>query len=127
MKHAPPDHPATVPVPEFRAVYDAWFEEVSRWIRALGGLDADRDDIVQEVFLVVRRKLSSFDGVNMAGWLYRITRRQVRDFRRRSWVTHIFNRRRVECPTSWRTAAPARGRRWSTRKRSACCRRSWAR
>ena len=82
-------------VPEFRAVYDAWFEEVSRWIRALGGLDADRDDIVQEVFLVVRRRLSSFDGGNMAGWLYRITRRQVRDFRRRSWVKHIFNRRSV--------------------------------
>ncbi len=99
VKHAPPsDQPATVPVPEFRAVYDAWFEEVSRWIRALGGLDADRDDIVQEVFLVVRRRLSSFDGVNMAGWLYRITRRQVRDFRRRSWVKHIFNRRSVGEP-----------------------------
>ena len=42
----------------FRAIYDAWFEDVSRWIRALGGLDADRDDIVQEVFLVVRRRLT---------------------------------------------------------------------
>src|SRR5262245_48606812 len=70
---------------EFRAVYDAWFDDVSRWIRALGGLDADRDDIVQEVFLVVRRRLKDFDGVNLAGWLYRITSRQVRDFRRRAW------------------------------------------
>ena len=97
MKHAPPsERQARAPVLEFRAVYDAWFDEVSRWIRALGGVDADRDDIVQEVFLVVRRKLSSFDGANMAGWLYRITRRQVRDFRRRSWVKHIFTRRRVD-------------------------------
>jgi RNA polymerase sigma-70 factor (ECF subfamily) len=82
----------------FRAVYDAWFEDVSRWIAALGGVDADRDDIVQEVFMVVRRRLSSFDGGNLAGWLYRITRRQVRDFRRRSWVRHIFTKRRLEEP-----------------------------
>jgi RNA polymerase sigma-70 factor (ECF subfamily) len=83
--------PATLR-PEFRALYDAWFHHVSRWVRALGGPDADRDDIVQEVFLVVRRRLRSFDGGNLAGWLYRITRRQVRDARRRSWVKHIFSR-----------------------------------
>jgi RNA polymerase sigma-70 factor (ECF subfamily) len=83
---------------EFRAIYDAWFDDVSRWIRALGGLDADRDDIVQEVFLVVRRRLAAFDGDNLAGWLYRITSRQVRDFRRRAWVKHIFTRRRAQEP-----------------------------
>jgi RNA polymerase sigma-70 factor (ECF subfamily) len=83
---------------DFRALYDAWFDDVSRWIVALGGIEADRDDIVQEVFMVVRRRLSSFDGANPAGWLYRITRRQVRDFRRRSWVRHIFTKRRLEEP-----------------------------
>ena len=81
---------------DFRTIYDTWFDDVSRWIRALGGPEADRDDIVQEVFLVVQRRLSAFDGVNLAGWLYRITRRQVRDFRRRTWVKHIFNTRRVD-------------------------------
>lgn len=81
---------------DFRTIYDTWFDDVSRWIRALGGPEADRDDIVQEVFLVVQRRLSAFDGVNLAGWLYRITRRQVRDFRRRTWVKHIFNKRRVD-------------------------------
>jgi RNA polymerase sigma-70 factor, ECF subfamily len=89
--------PGVVPQ-DFRAFYDAWFEEVARWIRALGGAEADRDDIVQEVFLVVRRRLDAFDGANPAGWLYRITRRQVRDFRRRSWVKHIFTKRRAEDP-----------------------------
>lgn len=84
--------------PEFRAIYDTWFNEVLRWTRALGGPEADRDDIVQEVFLVVRRRLSSFDGANPAGWLYRITRRQVRDFRRRTWVKHIFSKSRVLDP-----------------------------
>ena len=83
---------------DFRAIYDGWFVEVSRWIRALGGLDADRDDIVQEVFLVVRRRLPAFDGVNLPAWLYRITRRQVRDFRRRTWVKHIFTRLRIDEP-----------------------------
>src|SRR5579871_1461757 len=80
----------------FEEIYDAYYDVVARWIRALGGPTADRDDLVQEVFLVVRRRLHDFDGVNPAGWLYRITRRQVRDFRRRSWVKHIFTRRRVE-------------------------------
>lgn len=83
---------------EFRAIYDAWFEDVIRWIRALGGLEADREDIAQEVFLVVRRRLDAFDGVNPAGWLYQITRRQVRDSRRRTWVKHIFNKRRSDEP-----------------------------
>ena len=83
---------------QFRAIYDDWFDDVSRWIRALGGVEADRDDIVQEVFLVVRRRLKDFDGTNLAGWLYRITTRQVRDFRRRTWVKHIFTRRRSHEP-----------------------------
>jgi RNA polymerase sigma-70 factor, ECF subfamily len=106
MKVLAPARPSSTPRREpradyrgdFRAVYDDWFVEVSRWIRALGGLEADRDDIVQEVFLVVRRRLPSFDGVNLPAWLYRITRRQVRDFRRRTWVKHIFTRLRIDEP-----------------------------
>jgi RNA polymerase sigma factor, sigma-70 family len=82
----------------FERIYHDWFEEVSRWIRALGGPDADRDDIAQEVFMVVRRRLCAFDGTNLAGWLYRITKRQVRDFRRRTWISHIFTRRRLDEP-----------------------------
>jgi RNA polymerase sigma-70 factor (ECF subfamily) len=78
---------------EFRALYDAWLDDVSLWVAALGGPDADRDDIIQEVFLVVRRRLAAFDGQNVAGWLYRITRRKVRDFRRRAWVRHFVARR----------------------------------
>jgi RNA polymerase sigma-70 factor (ECF subfamily) len=82
----------------FERIYHEWFDEVCRWIRALGGPDADRDDIAQEVFLVVRRRLGDFDGRNLPGWLYRIAQRQVRDFRRRTWTRHIFTRRRMEEP-----------------------------
>ncbi len=83
---------------EFTRFYDRWFEHVSRLVSLLGGPDADREDILQEVFLVVRRRLPAFDGVNASGWLYQITRRQVRDFRNRTWVKHIFTRRREEEP-----------------------------
>ena len=42
--------------------------------------------------MVVHRRLPDFDGQNLAGWLYRITAHQVRDFRRRLWFKHIFKR-----------------------------------
>jgi RNA polymerase sigma-70 factor, ECF subfamily len=76
--------------PEFSELYEQWFDEVARWIRALGGPEADRDDLVQDVFLVVYRRLPDFDGQNVAGWLYQIARRRVRDFRRLLWVKHLF-------------------------------------
>lgn len=79
-------------MPDFKTVYDTWVLEVARWIRALGGPSADHDDVLQEVFAVVHRRLTDFDGENVAGWLYRITVHKVRDFRRRLWVRHFFNR-----------------------------------
>jgi RNA polymerase sigma-70 factor (ECF subfamily) len=75
---------------DFRAIYERWFDEVSRWIRAMGGPEADREDLVQDVFLVVHRRLPDFDGQNVAGWLYQIARHRVRDFRRLLWVKHMF-------------------------------------
>jgi RNA polymerase sigma-70 factor (ECF subfamily) len=77
----------------FDEIYDRWFDDVSRWIRALGGPDADLDDLTQEVFVVVRRKLDAFDGRNPGGWLYRIAARTVSDYRRRAWFRNLFQRR----------------------------------
>jgi RNA polymerase sigma-70 factor (ECF subfamily) len=77
---------------DFKAVYDRWVGDVARWIRAMGGPTADRDDVLQEVFVVVHRRLPDFDGQNLPGWLYRITAHQVRDFRRKLWLKHIFGR-----------------------------------
>src|SRR3954468_12999937 len=84
---APPPGPPL----EFRAIYERWFSEVSRWIRAMGGPEAEREDLVQDVFLVVHRRLADFDGQNVAGWLYQIARHRVRDFRRLLWVRHLFS------------------------------------
>jgi RNA polymerase sigma-70 factor (ECF subfamily) len=77
---------------KFKPLYETWFPHVARWIRALGGPASDQDDLLQEVFVVVHRRLPDFDGENPAGWLYRITARQVRDFRRRKWIKQIFKR-----------------------------------
>jgi RNA polymerase sigma-70 factor (ECF subfamily) len=81
-----------VDVHSFQSIYDAYYGEVARWIRALGGPAADQDDLLQEVFVVVYRRLPDFDGRNLAGWLYRIAAHQVRDYRRLVWIKYIFRR-----------------------------------
>lgn len=72
--------------PSFEGLYQQWFRQVSRWVLALGARPADYEDVVQEVFTVAYRRLAHFDGSNIAGWLYQIARRKVRDYRRLSWV-----------------------------------------
>jgi RNA polymerase sigma-70 factor (ECF subfamily) len=88
---------------DFSAIYAAWFGDVMRWIRALGAPASDQDDLLQEVFVVVYRRLRDFDGRNLAGWLYRITAHQVRDFRRLRWIKDVFKR---SVPLSDRMPAP---------------------
>lgn len=73
----------------FTSVYTRFFAVVRSWIRALGAPCCDPDDIAQNVFLVVHRRLSEFDGDNVVGWLYRITANQVRDHKRAAWVRYL--------------------------------------
>jgi RNA polymerase sigma-70 factor (ECF subfamily) len=82
------------PPTTFAAIYDAWFDDVSRWLLALGAPAADAEDLAQEVFLVVRRRLVDFDHRNVAGWLFRIASRQVAAYRRRRWFKSVLSRRR---------------------------------
>src|SRR6185503_14946726 len=77
----------------FERIYDKHFGAVARWIRAFGGRSCDVPDLAQEVFIVAFRRLSDFDGQNVGGWLYQITRRKMRDYRRLAWVKHFFNER----------------------------------
>ncbi len=82
-------HSTTARAPRlaFEDVYREFFDEVNRWVRALGGPRRDREDLVQDVFVVVHRRLVDFDGQNLGGWLYRITRNRVRDFRNLRWFS----------------------------------------
>jgi RNA polymerase sigma-70 factor (ECF subfamily) len=64
----------------FRQVYDAHFAFVWRAVANRGVPDAAMDDVVQEVFLVVHRKLAEFEGRStLRTWLSGIVRRVVSD------------------------------------------------
>jgi len=76
----------------FENVYHAYFRQMVAWIRVLGVPEAEIEDVAQDVFLVVRRKLPSFHDGNLAGWLYRIANLTVRNFRRRAWFKNLFSR-----------------------------------
>jgi RNA polymerase sigma-70 factor (ECF subfamily) len=75
----------TVPC-SFTAIYRRWLNDVCRWATALGGPGIDPDDVAQEVFLVVQRRLPQFEGDDHSSWLYAITTRVVRSTRRRAWL-----------------------------------------
>jgi RNA polymerase sigma-70 factor (ECF subfamily) len=68
---------------EFDAIYREHFAFVWRSARRLGVREASLDDVVQEVFVVVHRRLSSFEGrSSLKTWLFGVTLRVVRDHRR---------------------------------------------
>jgi len=100
---------AAAVTPSFEAIYDRYFDEVERWLRAMGVPSAELEDLAQEVFIVVRRKMDAFDGKNLGGWIFRITSRTASDHRRRGWFKHLFSRRsevaldRIE----WKGSNPA--------------------
>jgi RNA polymerase sigma-70 factor (ECF subfamily) len=64
----------------FREVYDAQFAFVWRAVANRGVPHSALDDVVQEVFLVVHRKLGEFEGrSSVRTWLVGIVRRVVAD------------------------------------------------
>lgn len=69
--------------PTFARVYETEFAFVWRSARRLGVRDAHLDDVVQETFLVVHRRLLSFDGrSSLRTWVFGVLRHAVRDYRR---------------------------------------------
>src|ERR1700754_5130183 len=71
--------------PELSAVYEAHFRYVWRCLRSLGVRDAQLDDSLQDVFLVVQRRLPEFDGgAELRTWLYAIALRIARKYRERA-------------------------------------------
>jgi RNA polymerase sigma-70 factor, ECF subfamily len=81
---------------DFSSVYEAWFDPCLRWLRALGIPDAELEDAGQEVFVVVHRKLASFDGDRLPAWLYRIAANTASDHRRRAWFRRLWTRTRSD-------------------------------
>lgn len=74
---------ATFEALSFDDVYRAHFSFVWRSAKRLGVRDGSLDDAVQEVFVVVHRRLADFEGrSSLRTWLFGITLRVVRDHRR---------------------------------------------
>src|SRR5262245_51709596 len=64
----------------FRQVYDTYFDFVWRVVANRGVPESAMDDVVQEVFLVVHRKLAEFEGRStLRTWLFAIVRRVIAD------------------------------------------------
>ncbi len=82
--------PAVAPqiaAPTFTEVYRAHATFVWRVVRRLGVRPADVEDVCQEVFVVVHRKLATFEGRStVRTWLYGIAVRCAADHRRRAHV-----------------------------------------
>jgi len=75
---------AAAPSPDLATVYEAHFRYVWRCLRSLGVRDSQLDDALQDVFLVVQRKLADFDGgAELRTWLYAIALRIARKYRER--------------------------------------------
>jgi RNA polymerase sigma-70 factor (ECF subfamily) len=72
-------------VPDFDTVYEAQVDFVWRAVRRMGVHAADTDDVVQEVFVIVHRRLGEFEGrAQLKTWVFRILVHVVRHY----WRTH---------------------------------------
>lgn len=79
------ERPSAAPASDLAAVYEAHFRYVWRCLRSLGVHDAQLDDALQDVFVVVQRKLPEFDGgAQLRTWLYAIALRIARKYRDRT-------------------------------------------
>jgi RNA polymerase sigma-70 factor (ECF subfamily) len=73
--------------PEFRAIFREHAPYVWRVLRRLGVAESDVEDVAQEVFLVVHRRLAEFEGRSrLRTWIYGICLRTASDHRRRAHV-----------------------------------------
>jgi RNA polymerase sigma-70 factor, ECF subfamily len=78
----PSTEPRSSPA-SFEQVYDELFDFVYRNVRRLGVPVSAAEDVVQDVFLVLHRRLSAYDGrASMQSWVYGILANAVRDYRR---------------------------------------------
>lgn len=86
------EKPRSQPAPlTLEDVYRDHFDFVFRQASRLGGPGIDAEDAAQEVFMVVARKLETFDSTSLiTTWLYGITLNVVRSLRRRARIRRLF-------------------------------------
>ena len=75
---------------EFDAFYLQHVQLVSRWVSRLAGPELEREDLVQEVFLIAHRRRDTFRGAaKVTTWLFGITQNVVRHRRRKERVRSL--------------------------------------
>ena len=91
----------------WRTLYDRHFPDIERLVSSLGIVDAEADDICQEIFVIIYKNLARFRGeARLSTWIYRLaTREAIRFARRRRLVrglADLFARdRRDAAPADW--------------------------
>ncbi len=71
------------PVPTLAEIFRAYGPFVWRGLRRLGVPESDVEDVCQEVFVIVHRKLADFEGrSSLRTWIYGICARTASDYRR---------------------------------------------
>jgi len=81
--------PQATAAPPFAEVFEQHAPYVWRVLRHLGVASSEVEDLCQEVFVVVHRKLPTFEGrSSLRTWLYSICLRTASDHRRRAHVRH---------------------------------------
>ena len=86
-----PDPPAGAP--PFDDVYQAHAQTVARWLSRLGGPGADVEDLTQEVFVVVARRLRDYrPDSQISTWLFAIAARIAANDRRRQRIRRFWMR-----------------------------------
>jgi RNA polymerase sigma-70 factor (ECF subfamily) len=83
----PGPHPTATPLPEtsagFKELYEEHFAFVWRNVQRLGIRGPEVDDAVQEVFIVVHRRIDDFEPrTSIRAWIFGILTRVVRTHRR---------------------------------------------
>jgi RNA polymerase sigma-70 factor (ECF subfamily) len=69
---------------DFDTIYRQYGRTVARWAARLGGPQLSVEDMVQDIFLVVSRRLPGFRGdAKVSTWLFTITDQTIRNWRRR--------------------------------------------
>jgi RNA polymerase sigma-70 factor (ECF subfamily) len=84
--------PVTGAAVDVGALFRAHGRTTLRWAKRLGGPGIDAEDVVQEVFLVAKRRLRTFESPGqVSAWLFRTTEKVVLTARRkqrlRRWLS----------------------------------------
>jgi len=85
--------------PDVASLYRAHAAKVGRWAARLGGPSIEVDDVVQEVFLVAKRRLVAFrpdGGGSITTWLFRATERIVKAARRKQRLRRLLGGAPIE-------------------------------